>query len=446
MPCERTGSGGQHPSIELAALRGTAPATSATVPATSATVPAATDVAHPVLTPAPARSDRLKILIATDCYVHNMGGVTASVLALCAGLRRQGHEVRVLSLANANRSCRSGEDYFIRSRPAFVYPDIRVSFAMRDPLLRELEAWRPDVIHAHSEGSALVMALRLMKRCGAPLVMTCHTDYGYFVFGRLRHAWPFRQIAKLAGSILYRRATAVTVPSEKAARFPFLDGARGRISVVPNGMELEKYRRPMPAAERRAVRARLGIEDDAGTLVAVTRLSREKNVQELIACMPALLERRPKAKLLIVGDGPYRERLENLARRLGVSRSVIFTGRVPAEDVWRLYAAGDVFVSASTFEVHSMSYLEAQARGLPLLCREDEALRGVLAHGENGLAYRCREEFVDFADRLLGDDALRRRLGERSAATAEGFSADAFASSMSEVYRAAIRTIMAITD
>ena len=103
-----------------------------------------------------------------------------------------------------------------------------------------------------------------------------------------------------------------------------------------------------------------------------------------------------------------------------------------------------VIVGGSAFLLHDLTNRPTTHDVDVLSCHA--ALRGVLAHGENGLAYRCREEFVDFADRLLGDDALRRRLGERSAATAEGFSANAFASSMSEVYRAAIRTIMAITD
>ena len=83
-------------------------------------------------------------------------------------------------------------------------------------------------------------------------------------------------------------------------------------------------------------------------------------------------------RLLIVGDGPYKKKLEKQAEKLQLRDSVIFSGRIPAEDVWRYYDAGDLFVSASTFEVHSMSYLEALASGLHMLCWADEYLTGVL--------------------------------------------------------------------
>ena len=381
----------------------------------------------------------MKILIATDCYINNLGGITASVLALSAGLRRSGHEVKVLSLSNVNRSFRNGDDYFIRSFPAFYYPGMRTSFAVNDPLLKELEMWGPDVIHAQTEGGAYRLSLRIMKQSGAPLVMTGHTDYGYFVFGRFRNLPPVRALLCAVGKGLYRHAVRVIVPSDKASRFPFFHALRGRLTVIPNGMELEKYTDRFTAGERRAYRASLGIDDVSKVLVAVSRLSREKNIRELIACLPELLRKEPGAKLLIVGDGPDKGRLEKLAGRLRLGNNVIFTGRVPSEDVWRCYAAGDVFVSASTFEVHSMSYLEALAAGLPLLCRADDALIGVLAHGENGLIYHTREEFVAFARRLLSEDGLRKDMARRSYQKAKGFSSDAFAAAVKKVYDEAIR-------
>ncbi len=73
----------------------------------------------------------MKILITTDCYLFKTGGITASVLALCAGLRRLGHEVKTLSSSNCSKSFRNGDDCFIKSVPAFYYPDMRMSFAAR---------------------------------------------------------------------------------------------------------------------------------------------------------------------------------------------------------------------------------------------------------------------------------------------------------------------------
>ncbi len=381
----------------------------------------------------------MKILIATDCYVFNLGGITASVLALQKGLRRCGHEVRTLSLSNANHSFRDGDDYYIRSFPAFYYPGMRISFAGNDPLLRELEAWGPDVIHVQTEGSARRFSIRIMKRCNVPMIMTCHTDYGHFVFGKMRSLPPVRMLARVAGGALYRHSTKLTVPSTKAAGFPFLSMLKSRITVVPNGLEAEKYRNRFSEQERRAFRSSLGIDSHTGVLVSVSRLSKEKNIRELISFLPDVQKALRDVKLLIVGDGPDRKHLEKMTAGLGLRTSVIFTGRIPSGEVWRYYAAGDVFVSASTFEVHSMSYLEAMANGLPLLCREDDALTGVLEHDKNGLIYHSRQEFIDYAGRLLSEGGLRKAMADRSREIAESFSCDAFASSMIKVYSDAIR-------
>ena len=138
-----------------------------------------------------------------------------------------------------------------------------------------------------------------------------------------------------------------------------------------------------------------------------------------------------KYHIVEYGDG---DNTELKARMRFLEDYILFTGRIPAEGVWRYYAAGDVFVSASVFEVHSMSYLEALANGLPLLCRADDALIGVLEHNRNGLIYHSKDEFVHFAYQLLSDDSLRKDMAHASYQKAEDFSSDAFAASVFRVY------------
>ena len=95
-------------------------------------------------------------------------------------------------------------------------------------------------------------------------------------------------------------------------------------------------------------------------------------------------------------------------------------------------------MSASTFEVHSMSYLEALANGLPLLCRADDALIGVLEDNKNGMIYHTETEFVDYASQILCNDELQKEMGLRSMKKAEDFSSNAFAGAMLSVYEDAI--------
>ena len=128
----------------------------------------------------------MKILIATDFYENNLGGVTSSVFALCGGLRYYGNEVKVLTMSSDSKSHHENDDYLLGSLPAFYAPGMRFSLKTDDPLIKELIDWKPDIIHVQSEGSALFMARKIQKECSIPLIMTAHTDYAYFVFGKMK--------------------------------------------------------------------------------------------------------------------------------------------------------------------------------------------------------------------------------------------------------------------
>ncbi len=364
----------------------------------------------------------MRILITTECYVLQTGGVSNVVLALENGLRERNCEVRILTLSGDARSRREGDRYYIRSFPAFYYPGLRVSFAMHDPLLKELLAWRPDLIHIHTEGSTARMARAIAEKTGAPIVMTTHTDFAQFIFGRYGRTRPVRAMCRVWGRHAFREADTIVVPSEKARTFPQLNSVAERVTVIPNGIRLDHYQKPVSAEERTALLGRYGFEDNGKTLVMVTRVSREKNIKEILRMLPALLRELPEAQLLIVGDGPYRSRLEEYCAESGLTEHVRFTGMVGRDEVYRYYALGDVFVSASTFEVHSMSYLEAMAAGLPLVCREDMSLLGVLENGKNGYAYRTEREFTEDVTRILRDGELRTAMREEALRRAELFS------------------------
>ena len=182
----------------------------------------------------------------------------------------------------------------------------------------------------------------------------------------------------------------------------------------------------------------LGIDDNTKLFVCISRLSKEKNIRELISYLTKLHKEYQDVKLLIVGDGPDKNHLEKMVAKFNLRDSVIFTGRISSDEVWKYYAISDIFVSASTFEVHSMSYLEALANGLPMLCREDDALKGVLEYNKNGFSYHSQNEFIEYAYELLSNDNLRKKMADCSYKKAEDFSNDVFASSMVKVYINAI--------
>ena len=143
-----------------------------------------------------------------------------------------------------------------------------------------------------------------------------------------------------------------------------------------------------------------------------------------------------KLVLLIVGDGPARKELEEEAARLGVEDHVIFTGMVDPGQVHAYYQLGDVFVSASTSETQGLTYLEAAANGLPLLCRRDPCLDGVLVEGRNGWEYEAEEEFCEIIDAILANPQWRINAGNQSEQIASSFDKSRFAEKIEDIYEA----------
>ncbi|MBR3106584.1 MAG: glycosyltransferase [Clostridia bacterium] len=376
----------------------------------------------------------MKILLASDSYCFTTSGVANVVITLAEDLRRRGHDVKVLTLANGRKTYKDGEDYCIRSFPSFFEPEIRFSFTRSDPLLEELTAWKPDLIHLHTEASAARMARAIAEKTQAPIIMTAHTDYTYYAFGRFQTARPVRAFMQALGKKVYGRAEIITVPSEKARSFPQLQAVADRVVLVPNGIKLEQYQKPVSSEEKAELFRRYGLTDNGFTLVMITRVSREKNIMEILRFLPSLIRELPKAQLLIVGDGPERKRLEQFTVNSGLQDRVRFTGMIPAKEVYRYYAMGDIFVSASLFEVHSLSYLEAMACGLPLVCREDTCLRGVLENGENGFIYQTEQEFTRAVASILSDKTFQERMKQNALQKVQAFSDQRFVDHMIEQY------------
>ena len=100
---------------------------------------------------------------------------------------------------------------------------------------------------------------------------------------------------------------------------------------------------------------------------------------------------------------------------------------------------GDLFVSASTSETQGLTYVEALAGGLPLVCRRDPCLAGVLEHGKNGYSYRTREEFADYVKRVLKSETMQEQMGEYSRKLARTFGTEAFGQAVNDLYQNSMR-------
>ena len=380
----------------------------------------------------------MKILITTDLYAVTTNGVVTSINNLRGELEARGHEVRILTFSENVHSHKDGNVYYIRSMPFVVYPNVRMPLTYRHRLVRELVEWGPDVIHSQCEFFSYQFTLYVSKRTGAPIVHTCHTMYEDYT----KYVLPGKKFGKfMVRQFMSRRikkVDAIIAPTKKVEETLRSYGLTNRIDVVPSGIDLGQHKQRITAEERAAKRAELGYNDDTMVLINLGRLGTEKRTDELITFMSTVREKYDNVRLLIVGDGPARGELEALTEKLGLGEYVHFTGMVAPTEVQAYYQLGDVFVSASTSEAQGLTYVEASANGLPLLCREDQCVLDVIRVGESGFAYTSLEDFMEKLDKIMTDSEWRERASASSREIADSYDKSNFGASIERVYEEVI--------
>ena len=378
----------------------------------------------------------MKILITTDLFTTTTNGVVTSLRNLYGELIKKGHDVRILTLSQNLKSYKDGDVYYICSAPLKIYPDVRMPLVYRHKLIKELIEWKPDVIHSQCEFFSFQFALRISKVTGAPIVHTFHTLYDEYI----KYAFPFK---RLGSRILHKtfkkrlKSARIIVPTKKVEAVLKNYGFTNQMNVVPSGINLEKHKTRISAEKRKEKRQSLGIGDDQLVLLNLGRLGNEKNVEEIIQFFSKAIINNDKLVLLIVGDGPAKNQLEQLSKSLNIQEKVIFTGMVDPSEVPEYYQMSDIFVSASTSETQGLTYIEAAANALPLLCRRDACLDDIIVEGENGYEYTNEWEFLNYVD-IVNNPQWREDAGNRSEEIVSVFDKQVFGDAVESIYVSAI--------
>ena len=381
----------------------------------------------------------MKILITTDWYKPVINGVVTSVVTLKEQLEGLGCEVRVVTLSGKGYAYREGDVYYLPSVDASrIYPGARAAFPPCRGL-GEILSWRPDLIHSQCEFSSFLVAKWIGERLRIPIVHTYHTVYEdythYFSAGK---PWG-KQAAALFSRFILERTDRVIVPTKKVAGLLAGYGVDRPMEVIPTGIRTERFAPVRSGSgakeqreERKRIRQSLGIGEEKVMLLALGRLAKEKNLEELITFFGRLDE--PGMELVIAGDGPERKALETLAGQQKGRERIHFAGMIPFEETPAWYRAADLFVCASRSETQGITYLEALSAGLPVVCRKDECVEGIVRDGLNGYVYESRADFSLYC-RLLAQDPGRRSLfGARAARTGMEYSAERFGERVLQAY------------
>lgn len=364
-------------------------------------------------------------LVSPYDYTHP-GGVTEHIRHLGAWLGQLGHEVRTFAPSGRRNAEREIPDFYRIGR-VFPLPAndsvarITLSFHMARRVAEILEREQFDVLHFH-EPLMPALPLTLLRMSKAPHVGTFHafakSNVGYY-YGRpilkpyLRHL---------------NQAIAVSEPARAFVKhyFPGLEP-----HVIPNGVDVERFR-PGQAPIRH-------LRDDCVNVLFVGRLEKRKGLRDLLVGFRYLTERVPRVRLIIVGDGPMRHRVESFIAGNNMT-NVVMAGYVPEQVKPRYHATADIFCApANGRESFGIVLLEAMAAGLPVVATEIPGYLSVVGSGEDSLTVRPKSplELGVAMTVLARDPELRRRLGAAGLAKAQNYSWRVVTGRIIEVYQQA---------
>jgi glycosyltransferase involved in cell wall biosynthesis len=353
-------------------------------------------------------------------------GSADPIIRLVGGLRARGHHV-LLGVA-------PGDRFEAKAREAGLSPIEGLSLRPRAaplPLARDVRRLRAlvaaedvDVVHAHhSHDHWLALAIRPRRRDGQRprLVRTFHNA---------------RSVkGSLAASPLYRRTAAVFAVSRQIeARCLAVGIPPERVSWIPGAADLSRFG---DAADGQAIRKEFEL-GQAPVLVSVARFAANRGHELLLAGFEQLLERLPDARLLLVGKGERRGRLEHLVAEKSLGHRVVFTG-YRDHDLPAVLAAADCFaLMAAGSDESCRAALEAMAAGRAVVARHVGALPETVLDGQTGLLLgnASPEALAEALRAILADPARARAMGEagrRRAATE--FSPERSVTIVENVYR-----------
>lgn len=379
----------------------------------------------------------MNIGLFTETYYPEINGVANSVYMLKTELEEIGHTVYVFTTTTPGAPEFEHNVFRVPSLPCFFITERRVGLFYQPKLASLIKKLNLDLIHTHTEFSLGIFGRIMAKELKLPTVHTYHTiyeDYTHYITHFKTLDKRAKAFVRVFTKICCNTVEQVIVPTEKVKELLLKYSVYRDISIVPTGVNLKKFNPELyPKEEVLKLRQHFGLKAEDKVLLYLGRISKEKNIAEIIEAMPEYMRTREQVRFLIVGGGPEMENLKETVAEQKMQDKIIFTGSQPWDNIGLFYQLGDVFVSASQSETQGLTYIEAMAAGLPVVARKDKCLEDILKPGWNGF------DFTDRAGLTEGLDAVffnknNIPFGENARLKVRKYASEEFARNVEIVY------------
>jgi phosphatidyl-myo-inositol alpha-mannosyltransferase len=368
----------------------------------------------------------LRVALVTEYFPPHVGGIGEHVLHLAREARCRGAHADIVTSNLAGAHPEAGVIRIGESAPVYANGSmarVTVGRGLRRTVRELLERGRYDLVHVHAPltPSLPILFVEEASALGIPIVGTFHAYFerslAYF-FGR-----------RFFQGLLDRLQAAICVsPAARDAVARYFDADW---TIIPNGVDTERF---TPDAPRPA-----SVRPDVPAITFVGRFDPRNGLDALVEAYRLVRQRGTRAQLVIVGDGPERERYVTQAAGLD---GVTFAGRVPAEALPGYYAAAAVYACPTVLGSFGITLLEAMATARPVVCYDTSGFRSVVRDGVEALMTPVGDvpALADALERVLADEALRRRMGQAGRQRAAGYAWPAVADAVLGVYARLVAT------
>lgn len=354
----------------------------------------------------------MRIALFTEVFLPKVDGVVTRITRTLDQLADLGHTALVF--APGDPPAHHGPHRVVRVRSVSFrpwYPEIMVGLPT-PRIAREMQAFRPDVVHAVNPVWLAAYGVLSARRRNLPLLASFHTDvpsYTTAIGGGLQ---VLRAPVQGWTTGLHNLAEVNLCTSRQMVERARAVGIR-EVDLWPKAVDTVSYH---PSARTASMRERLtGGHPDAPLILYVGRLSREKDLAQLLEPLRRL--ERYGVRLALVGSGPGREELE----RMFAGTPTVFPGYLSGTDLAAAYACADVFAFPSTTETLGLVALESMASGVPVVGADAGGIPFVVEDGRTGFLVRPgdADALTDRLERLVSDPSLRSRMGAAAREDAE---------------------------
>lgn len=385
----------------------------------------------------------MRIGLFTDTYPPYINGVSTSVLMLKQGLEKLGHEVYVVTVNSENFHYKKEDNVLmIPGIPIGIY-DFRMTSLYPLRALKIIKSWNLDVIHTHTEFAVGTFARLIAKQYNIPLVHTYHTmyeEYIYYITKGYFDGASKKLVEYLTLFLCDKTVEELIVPTKKTYDlFKEKYKVKRDVHIIPSGIDVTRfYKENVDLLSIKSLKKELNIKKDDFVILFVGRIAKEKSIDFLIKNLKTILKKVPKARMIIVGDGPDMNELALLVRENKLDKHVTFTGKVPWSEIPKYYQLANVFVTASKTETQGLTVIEAMAAEKPVVAIKDESFELVMKDKQDGLFFETKEEYQRLIIDLYNNPSYAKMIAKQARITANTYNPEVYAKRVLEVYESVI--------